>query len=184
MLKLVHAFDMKFENVLEYYNSFAINNYKDVNNFAISLVSEGKEKYYDWITKYEDEIYYLVDSSNENYIIGYGSIEDDELLDYYKEYLNTGNIGYGIRPNERKKGYGTRLLDLLLLKCEEIGMPEVCISCIKGNIPSQKIILKHNGIFEKEFYGDFEGTGLKYWIKLNPNKINEINRLIKMYNHK
>ena len=59
-------------------------------------------------------------------------------------------------------------------------MSEVCVSCGKGNIPSQKIILKHNGIFEKEFYDDFEGDGLKYWIKLKPKFSNKIRRLLKM----
>jgi len=178
MLKLINVFDMKFENVCEYYNSFVVN--KDLNNFAINVVKEGKEEYFKWIINKGEEIYYLVDSSNENYIIGYGSIEDSEIIDYHKDYLNTGNIGYVIRPNERGKGYGTKILELLLLKCEENGMSEVCVSCGKGNIPSQKIILKHNGIFEKEFYDDFEGDGLKYWIKLKPKFSNKIRRLLKM----
>lgn len=186
MLKLIHAFNMNFENVLEYYNSFAVNKYKDINNYAIRLVKEGKEKYYDYITTHEkiEVIYYLVDSSNENYIIGFGSIEDSKILDYHEEYLNIGNIGYGVRPNERNNGYGTRILELLLLKCEEKGMSEVCVSCEKGNIASQKIIIKNNGIFEKEFYDDFEGAGLKYWIKLKPKLSNKIHRLVKMYSYK
>ena len=66
----------------------------------------------------------------------------------------------------------------MLEKCEEIGMSEVCVSCKKSNYASQKIILNNNGKFEKEFYDDFEGFGLKYWIKLNPKVINRVRRLI------
>lgn len=103
-----------------------------------------------------------------------------KILDYHKSYLNTGAIGYGIRPCERNKGYGTELLKLLLLKCEEIGMKEVCVSCLKENIALQQIILKNNGKLEKEFFDDDSGKrGLKYWIKLYPKISIRIKTIIK-----
>ena len=176
MLKLIHAYDMNFINVLEYYKSFCVNNYKDVNLYAIRLVANGEQEYLDWIQNSNTDIYYLIDTNNEKYILGFGSIEDSKILNYHKEYLNVGNIGYGVRPNERNKGYGSIILELLLLKCEENGMSEVCVSCKNDNIASQKIILKHGGKFEKEFYEDFEGYGLKYWIKLHPKLSNKIKR--------
>lgn len=40
-------------------------------------------------------------------------------------------------------------------------MSEVCVSCKPKNIASKKIILKNGGLFEKEFYDDWEGPGLK-----------------------
>ena len=172
MLKLVHAFDMNFKSVLDYYNSFAVNEYKDVNCYAIRMVNRGEEEYFDWLVKHEKAIFYMIDTNNEKYIIGYGSIKYSEMIDYYKEY-NPGHIGYGIRPNERNKKYGTKLLKLLLLKCEEYGMNNVTVSCHKGNIASQKIILNNNGKFEKEFFNDFEGQGLKYNIELNSKVLNK-----------
>ena len=178
MLKLIHALDMKYENVLEYYNSFE--DKFDMNNYAILKIEKGKEEYYNYIIKYEELMFYLVDSEDENYILGYGCIEDSPELDFHEDFLNTGNIGYGVRPNERRKGYGSKILELLLTKCENRGMKEVCISCNKGNVASQKIIINHGGIFEKEFYDDFEGEGEKYWIKLNPPVKNLVRRYSKI----
>ena len=175
MLKLIHSFNMKYLNVLDYYNSFEINGFKDINCYAIRLAGYSEEKYFEWIKNHERGMYYLVDSSNENYIIGFGSIEDI----YFRYIGDIGNIGYGIRPLERNKGYGYKLLKLLLNKCEEYGMNKVYISCEKGNIPSQKIIEKSGGVLEKEFYDDLEGYGIKYWIKLKPKFKNKVKWLIK-----
>ena len=42
------------------------------------------------------------------------------------EGLNTwGHIGYGVRPTERKKGYGTEMLRLMLIKCKEYGKQQL-----------------------------------------------------------
>ena len=177
MLKLISAFDMDYQSVLNYYNTFINMGYNDFNCYAISLVGLGEDKYFNWIYEYGSNIFYLVDSMDENDIIGYGSINDYKILNCHTWY-NIGNIGYGIRPDLRKQGYGNKILKLMLEKCEEIGMSEVCVSCKKGNYASQKIILNNNGKFEKEFYDDFEGSGLKYWIKLNPKVINRVRRLI------
>lgn len=181
MLTLIHSFDMPYENVLEYHNAFACTNYSDINCYAIRLTSISKKRYFDWLSRYGDGMYYLVDDTNPNYIIGFGSFEDSSAIDFHEEYLNIGHISYGIRPNERQKGYGTKLLELLLIKCEESGMPEVCISCKNSNVASEKIILKNGGVFEKNFYGEYDGYGLKYWIKLHPKIKNKINRFKKTH---
>lgn len=178
MLKLIHSLDMDLKNVLEYYNYFVENNYKDINSYIIRKIGNSEKEYFKQIETNEEELYYLVDSSDENYIIGYGRIKD------YKWISDIGNISYGVRPNERNKGYGTKILELLLLKCEENGMSEVCVSCKKENTASQKVILNNNGNFEKEFYDDFEGVGLKYSIKLKPKIPNKVRRFVKMYNCK
>lgn len=173
MLRLIHAFDMNYESVLEYYNAFE--DKTDINNYSIEKVKDGKDAYFNYIWTYEDSMYYLVDTENEEYIIGYGSLLDDEDFDFHEDFFNVGSIAYGVRPNERRKGYGSKILDMILEKCSKRGMKEVCISCNKGNIPSRKMILNHGGIFEKEFYHDFAGAGEKYWIKLD-TPIKNINK--------
>ena len=179
MLKLIHAFDMDFNSVKNYYDAFD-DKIRDLNSYAISCVAFGFEYYFHYIEKYERDLYYLVDDENCDYIIGYGSIEDSVILNYHLDYLNYGNIGYGVRPNERGKGYGTVLLKLLLEKCEELGMKEVCCSCLKDNISSKHVILNNHGIFEKEFFDDNSGKyGLKYWISLKPKIMNKIQRMIR-----
>lgn len=179
MLKLIHALDTDFNNVVNYYNSFE-DKWHDLNCYAITKVEEGYKKYFDYITNFEPDLYFLIDDQNPNYIIGYGSIEDTKIINYHLSYLNAGSIGYGIRPSERKKGYGTILLKLLLLKCEDLGMSEVCVSALKENIASNKVILNNKGKLEKEFFDDDTAKyGLKYWIKLHPKITNKIKRIMK-----
>ena len=178
MLKLVHSFDMNYKYVLDYYNSFKNNGYDDINCYAIRMASFSEEEYFDWLYTYGSGIYYLVDSFRENFIIGFGSIDNYMQINYHKEY-DLGHIAYGVRPNLRNRGYGNTILKLLLFKCEEMGMSEVSVSCNKGNVASQRIIEKNKGKFDKEFYDEFEGAGLKYWIKLKPKIKNRINRLVK-----
>lgn len=72
------------------------------------------------------------------------------------------------------------LLKLLLLECEKIGMYEVCVSCLKENIASSKVIKNNMGELEKEFFCDDAGKyGLKYWIKLHPKIVARTKRLFK-----
>lgn len=178
MLKLIDAHYMNTESVLEYYNSYK--NKEDNLCYAINTIQYGIDTYIDWIINYEDNLYYLVNNNNPNYIIGYGNIEDTNIIDYHNNNFNEGNISYGIRESERNKQYGTELLKLLLKKCEELGMKEVCVSCHKDNIGSYKIIKKNNGKLEKEFLDITSGKeALKFWIKLNPKIYNKYKRLLK-----
>ena len=68
-----------------------------------------------------------------------------------------GHIGYAIRSSERGKGYGNTILTLLLEECKKLNIEKVQIGANVDNIPSNKIILKHNGILfrcsdNKNFY--------------------------------
>ena len=177
MLKLIHAFDMNTKNVYEYYKSF--NNEKnDINCYAITLINNPYE-YYNYVKRYENNLFYLVDSENENYIIGFGTI-NEEIYNNNHVVIDTGNIGYGIRPSERNKGYCKELLKLLLRVCEELGMRKVYICCLKENTASNKVILNNNGKLNKEYMDCFnKQIGLKYCIKVKPKIKNEIKRIKK-----
>ncbi len=65
-----------------------------------------------------------------------------------------GNIGYSIRPTERRKGYGSLMLKEALEFCKIIGLNKVIISCDKSNISSAGVIRKCNGKLDEEFYSD------------------------------
>ena len=179
MLKLVRALDMPFNNVLEYYNSFK--NKFEVNSFTISTIADGKDAYYERIIDSFEELYYLVDEEKPDYIIGFGSIENSGFIDYHKDNENDGNISYGVRENKRNKGYGTLILNLLLLECERLGMEEVCISCLEDNLASKRVIENNFGVLEKYWLDDYtEKLALKYWIKLHPTleaKLQRIKRI-------
>ena len=66
--------------------------------------------------------------------------------DYLEKYA--GHIGYSVRPSERRKGYAKEMLRITLPFCREIGIDKVLITCIDGNIGSEKTILANGGIYE------------------------------------
>ncbi|MBN1649149.1 MAG: GNAT family N-acetyltransferase [Spirochaetales bacterium] len=74
---------------------------------------------------------------------------------------NGGNIGFGILPSERRKGYGKILLNLTLAKARAKGMDMVLLTCNDDNPGSWKIIEHNNGKLEKT-----EDNHRYYWIYL------------------
>jgi predicted acetyltransferase len=78
--------------------------------------------------------------------VGYGK---------FRHYLNEnllnrgGNIGYAIRPTERRKGYATILLKEILPKALEKGLDRVLVTCYETNVASRKVIEANNGLLEK-----------------------------------
>lgn len=57
-------------------------------------------------------------------------------------------MGDGIRPGERGKGYGARMIALALEECRKLGINEVLMCCDKVNIASARTIIKNGGVLE------------------------------------
>ena len=77
-----------------------------------------------------------------------------------------GHIGYAIRPSERGKGYGNKILELALPKAQELGIKDVRITCDADNTPSAKIIEKNGGVFENIKTTSDGVPKRRYWINL------------------
>ncbi len=78
-----------------------------------------------------------------------------------------GHIDYGIRPSERRKGYGTALLALTLAKAREAGMREAVVTCRRGNTASARVIERNGGVLLGESVRPADGAPiLRYAIKL------------------
>ena len=76
-----------------------------------------------------------------------------------------GNIGYSVRPSQRRKGYATEMLALGLEECRKLGLDRALVTCDKTNIGSAKTIQKNGGVLENEV---LEGDRItqRYWIAL------------------
>ncbi len=75
-----------------------------------------------------------------------------ELNDFLKDF---GNSGYSVRPSERRKGYATEMLKLVMDRARQIGMDKLQLSVERSNEASIKTILKNGGKYERSF--TFEG---------------------------
>lgn len=90
-----------------------------------------------------------------------------QVRHYFNDFLSKygGHIGYSIRPNERRKGYATSMLNAVLPYCREIGLDKILITCIDGNIGSEKTILNNGGVYESTVYESGANCNLKrFWI--------------------
>ena len=78
-----------------------------------------------------------------------------------------GHVGYAIRPSERRKGYGTRLLALTLDKARERGLDRVLVTCDTDHVASVRVIEKNGGVLENQVISTRSGKRIsRYWIAL------------------
>lgn len=108
-----------------------------------------------------ETIYWLVDTGE---FIGRVSIRH-RLTKHLLEI--GGHIGYDIRLSKRRQGYGSKILELVLPKAKELGIPKVLLTCDQTNIGSQKIIEKNGGVLENQVPNPETGVDkLRYWIDI------------------
>jgi len=84
---------------------------------------------------------------NEGRLIGLLSIRYELTKELTEVY---GDIGYGVRPAERKKGYATQMLRHALDICREKGMRSVVLGCFRDNLASATTIRKNGGVLIAE----------------------------------
>ena len=148
------------DEALEYIQEF-----KDYNS-QINGVG-GLDRYVDdyegWLEKLEQDYvrvpseekvpartYFLVRNSDDR-IVGMINIRlalNEKLRKY------GGNIGYSIRPTERRKGYNKINLYLGLKICQEYGIKEVLLDCDKYNLGSAKTMQALGGVMIREYYNE------------------------------
>lgn len=64
--------------------------------------------------------------------------------------LRLGDVGYGVRPTERRKGYASRMLAHALDVCRQRGMPRVLLGCYADNLASAGVIRHCGGVLVEE----------------------------------
>jgi predicted acetyltransferase len=81
-----------------------------------------------------------------------------------------GNIGYGVRPSERRKGFATFMLRAMLEKAKAMGIGPVLVTCDARNAASIGVIKKCCGIFDSESFSPGAGrVTQRYWF-LRPER--------------
>lgn len=93
--------------------------------------------------KVPETVYWMFADGNP---VGFGKIRHfltDRLL------ADGGTIGYAIRPSERNKGYGNRLLGELVKACAGLGIDQALLTIHRGNSPSVKAALRNGGVIER-----------------------------------
>lgn len=139
--------------------SYGIAYYNDFNDWLNIVLSIEKEKLS------RDNIHastFFSVRKSDNKIIG--SIQ---LRHFLTEDLEKhgGHIGYGIRPSERKKGYGKQQLLLVLDIARQMKLPKVMISCDKDNIASSRTAISCGGKLTSENYFNDKEQQI-FWINL------------------
>lgn len=75
-----------------------------------------------------------------------------KLRHYLNRYLREvgGHIGYGIAPAYRGRGYGTRMLRLVLAEAKTHGISEALVTIDSGNTASRRVAEKCGGVLQAE----------------------------------
>ncbi len=80
-----------------------------------------------------------------------------------------GNVGYGIAPKYRRRGYATKGLGLLIDEARKVGVSKLLIAAMDDNIGSWKAIEKNGGVLENIITLPWEDSGQKYkryWVEV------------------
>ena len=79
-----------------------------------------------------------------------------------------GHVGYSVRPSERRKGYGTLLLEAARELARDLGVEQLLVTCEPGNAASVGVIEKCGGVFEDRTYYEPVGHDVcRYWITVS-----------------
>lgn len=146
------------KEAIEYINEFIEHN-SCIN--GTGCLDDYVNNYEGWLKKLEDDYiatpskdkvpsrtYFLI-RNTDNKIVGMINIR---LTLNEKLKKHGGNIGYSIRPTERKKGYNKINLYLGLKVCQKYKISEVLLDADEDNQASWKTIESLGGIKTKEFY--------------------------------
>ena len=170
MLELVKA-DIRYKDEILAYKEAFLRSGDSMDGSGMLRHSETAEEYMDWCRKFSDEALCPADKVPSTQYFGVVDGKIVGMIDL-RHHINHpvlsvwgGHIGYSVRPDERRKGYASEMLRLVLERARARGMEKVMVTCDANNTGSEKTILKNGGIYEKCV--DVDGEKIKrYWITL------------------
>jgi predicted acetyltransferase len=75
-----------------------------------------------------------------------------------------GHIGYGVRPQHRRRGFATEILRQSLIVARSLGIDAVLVTCDEGNVASMTVIERCGGVLENVLDIPGEPSKRRYWI--------------------
>ena len=167
--KEIEKLALEFQEANDEYPFEGVSDLKKVINNSFEEYFNGLE-----INKHIDEIYPTY-ANQTTYVLADDSNHIYGLINLRHELKGKltevgGHIGYGIRPSERKKGYATLQLKLILDKLKELNINQALITCRENNIASKKTMEKFIGKKDTLVPSNHEGImEYRYWIDVNKN---------------
>lgn len=166
------------DEIIEYINEFVFYN-SDINGSgSLDKILEGytfeqalerclnmqKEEYAKKMGRCQSKTFLLI-RKNDNRIIGTINVRWN-LTEEMKQFC--GNIGYGIRPTERRKGYNKINLYLGLIEAKKLGLDKVMLDCDVNNLGSSKTMQALGGILERTEIDPYDGVLTSvYWFNVD-----------------
>lgn len=164
--------------IIDYINEFVFYN-SDINGTgSLDKILEGYtfEQALDRCLNMENEDYaqkfgrcqsktFLLIRENDNKIVGTINVRWN-LTEEMKQF--GGNIGYGIRPTERRKGYNKINLYLGLIEAQKLGLDKVMLDCDVNNLGSAKTMQALGGVLERTEVDPYDGLLTSvYWFDVD-----------------
>lgn len=76
-----------------------------------------------------------------------------------------GQIGIGVRPAFRRRGYATAILRQSLVVAASAGLPDLLVTCDASNVGSIRVIERCGGILEDVAPARRDVHKCRYWVK-------------------
>ena len=133
----------------------------------IEEVEQGKN-----LDGYASSTTYWLYEDKENKLLGAANLRHYLTQEGLKTW---GHVGYGIRPYERKKGYATKLLKLVIQEARKKNLKRLLLASYEGNIGSWKVMEKCGAKLENIIIEGETGLPIKrYWISLKKKYANDV----------
>lgn len=164
--------------IIDYVNEFALYNSETNGMGSLRKILEGYtfEQALEVCLRMQDEEYakklgrcqsktFLLIRENDDRIIGAINVRLN-LPESMKQF--GGDIGYGIRPTERRKGYNKINLYLGLIEAQKLGLDLVMLDCDVTNLGSVKTMQALDGKLERTEVDPSDGILTSvYWFDVN-----------------
>ncbi len=166
------------DEIVEYINEFVEYN-SDINGTGgLDKIIEGytfeqalarclsmeDEEYAKKINRCQSKTFLLI-RENDDRIVGNINVRWN-LTEAMKQF--GGNIGYGIRPTERRKGYNKINLYLGLQEAQKLGLDRVMLDCDVNNLGSDRTLKALGGILERTEVDPADGILTNvYWFDVD-----------------